>query len=213
MKNKTYFVSGIDTNVGKTIVTGIIAKEFMNQGVNIITQKMIQTGNVGYSEDIEAHRQLMGMEMTDADKSLLTAPCIRSYPCSPHLAARLDNEPIDINKIDEATKKLEEEYELVLLEGAGGIMVPITEDYLTIDFVAERDYPIILVTSGKLGSLNHTLLTLEAIKSRNLKLHSLIYNRYPAVDETIESDSLIFLQNWLTRHFSGSEFRVIENQK
>ncbi len=213
MKNKTYFVSGIDTNVGKTIVTGIIAKEYMDQGVNIITQKMIQTGNVGYSEDIEAHRQIMGMEMTEADKALLTAPCIRSYPCSPHLAARLDNEPIDLSKIDEATKKLEEIYDLVLLEGAGGIMVPITEDYLTIDFVADRDYPIILVTSGKLGSLNHTLLTLEAIERRNLKLHSLIYNRYPAVDEIIESDSLVFLQNWLTRHFPDSEFRVIESQK
>ncbi len=210
MKHTTYFITGIDTNVGKTIVTGILAKELLDAGEKVITQKMIQTGNIGYSEDIEKHREIMQIPLTEADKSMLTAPCIRSYPCSPHLAAAIDNQPIDVDAIRQATKTLESQYDIVLLEGAGGIMVPITHDMLTIDYVAQENYPILLVTSGILGSLNHTLLTLHAIKERNLELHTLFYNRYPSADATIEEDSIVFLQRWLAKHFPKAQFRIIE---
>ena len=210
MKHTTYFITGIDTNVGKTIVTGILAKELLNTGKKVITQKMIQTGNIGYSEDIEKHREIMEIPMTEADKCLLTAPCIRSYPCSPHLAAAIDKQPIDLQSIRQATQTLASQYDIVLLEGAGGIMVPITHDLLTIDYIAQENYPILLVTSGILGSLNHTLLTLHAIKERNLELHTLLYNRYPSSDTIIEEDSICFLKQWLSKHFPEAHFRIIE---
>lgn len=69
-----------------------------------------------------------------------------------------------------------ERFEIVLLEGAGGLMVPLTTSLLTIDYVAQHQFPVILVTSGRLGSINHTLLSLEALKSRGLKLKALVYN-------------------------------------
>ncbi len=210
MKQNIYFISGIDTDAGKSYVTGFLARQYMNEGVNVITQKLIQTGNVGYSEDIDLHRKLMDMGMTEADKAGLTMPQIFSYPASPHLAARLDGKSIDFDKIDEATRELSEQFDVVLLEGAGGLMVPLTEDLLTIDYVKERDYPVILVTSGKLGSINHTLLSLEAIKARGLKLHAVAYNLYPTVvDKTIQNDTMMFIQKYLEKHFPDTEFIVV----
>lgn len=210
MKQNIYFISGIDTDAGKSYVTGFLARQYMNEGVNVITQKLIQTGNVGYSEDIDLHRKLMDMGMTEADKAGLTMPQIFSYPASPHLAARLDGKSIDFDKIDEATRELSEQFDVVLLEGAGGLMVPLTEDLLTIDYVKERDYPVILVTSGKLGSINHTLLSLEAIKARGLKLHAVAYNLYPTVvDKTIQNDTMMFIQKYLEKHFPDTEFVVV----
>lgn len=209
MNTKTYFISGIDTNIGKSFVTGAIAKELRKGGIQVITQKMIQTGNSGYSEDIEIHRKIMNIPMTEDDISFLTAPCIRSYPCSPHLAAAIDNKPIDIDLIYQATCQLEKKYDIVLLEGAGGLMVPITENYLTIDYICEHNYPLIFVTSGKLGSLNHTLLNLEAIKTRKIPLYKLVYNLYPEADPIIEKDSLLFLKKLLKRDFPNTELQII----
>ena len=89
MKDNVFFVSGIDTNVGKSYATGYLAKTWNEQGVRTITQKFIQTGNVGMSEDIELHRKIMGTGLLPEDESGLTMPEIFTYPCSPHLAAEI----------------------------------------------------------------------------------------------------------------------------
>ena len=146
MKDNVFFVSGIDTNVGKSYATGYLAKTWNGQGVRTITQKFIQTGNVGMSEDIELHRKIMGTGLLPEDESGLTMPEIFTYPCSPHLAAEIDHRPIDFDKIEKATRQLSETYDAVLLEGAGGLMVPLTRDLLTIDYVAQKNYPLIFVT-------------------------------------------------------------------
>ena len=207
-----YFISGIDTNIGKSYATGYLAKKLSEQGVSVITQKMIQTGNINVSEDIELHRKIMNIPFTEADHQKLTAPFIFSHPCSPHLAAKLDNRKIDLTHILQATEQLQKLYDVVLLEGAGGLMVPITETYLTIDYLQEHQYPLIFVTSGKLGSLNHTLLNFEIIKSRNLKLEKVIYNLYPQTDSIIEEDSLNFIQRRVELDFPGTEFEILEKQ-
>lgn len=207
MQRQVLFVSGIDTNIGKSYATALLKLLYTQRGIRAITQKMIQTGNIDRSEDIELHRRLLGDGWLPADESGATAPVIFSYPASPHLAARLDQREIDLDVIDKATERLlgEYGYELVLLEGAGGLMVPIREDYLTIDFVKERNYPIALVTSGRLGSINHTLLSLEVCKSRGIEVVYLIYNRYPRVDDLIEQDTLSYLEGYLAKHFPNTE--------
>ena len=169
MKQNVYFVSGIDTDAGKSYATGFLAREWNKNGQRTITQKFIQTGNIGHSEDIDLHRRIMGIPFTEEDKEGLTMPEIFSYPASPHLASQLDNRPIDFGKIKRATEELSERYDFVLLEGAGGLMVPLTTELLTIDYIAQENYPLIFVTSGKLGSINHTLLSLEARSMRTAK--------------------------------------------
>ncbi|WP_289825909.1 dethiobiotin synthase, partial [uncultured Duncaniella sp.] len=101
--SKAYFVSGIDTDAGKTYVTGYIARHLMDTGKRVITQKFIQTGNVGFSEDIELHRRIMGTGMLPEDIDHTTAPVIFSYPASAQLAARIDGKEIDLDVIDRAT--------------------------------------------------------------------------------------------------------------
>ena len=205
MTGSVYFISGIDTGICKTYTTGYLAKLWNAQGKKTITQKLIQTGNVDISEDIEQHREIMGMGWFPEDESKLTMPEIFSYPASPHLATKIDGREIDFQKIENATAQLTEKYEVVLLEGAGGLMVPLTTELLTIDYVAEKKLPVILVTSGRLGSINHTILSLEAVKSRGLELYALAYNlKDESQDELISKDTADYLKAYLAKHFPNS---------
>lgn len=207
-----YFITGIDTNIGKSIATGWLAARLIEQGLNVITQKMIQTGDSGISEDIEMHRKLMNTPFTEEDRDGTTCPIVLSYPASPHLAAKIDRVEIEISLIETSTECLSERYDVVLLEGAGGAMVPLTDNLLTIDYVAERGYPAILVTSGRLGSINHTILTIEALLNRKVELHSIIYNRYPQCDSVIEEDTLEYIKSYLSRVSPKTQMVVMEAQ-
>ena len=202
MSAPVYFISGIDTGIGKTYTTGYLAKLWNEQGQKTITQKLIQTGNTDISEDIEQHREIMGMGWFPEDQSKLTMPEIFTYPASPHLATQIDGREIDFQKIADATQQLAEKYDLVLLEGAGGLMVPLTTDLLTIDYIAEKKFPVILVSSGRLGSINHTLLSLEALKIRGLELYALAYNlNDESQDALISQDTAGYLKAYLAQHF------------
>lgn len=210
MESKIYFISGIDTDAGKSYCTAWLARELARSGQRVITQKFIQTGNTGHSEDIDLHRRLTSTGYLPEDREGLTMPEIFSYPCSPHLAARIDRRPIDFAKIERATLELARRYDTVLVEGAGGLMVPLTEDYLTIDYIAEKRYPLVFVTSGKLGSINHTLLSLEAIARRGIVLDTVMYNLYPTEkDKTIQQDTMRFIQDYLSKHFPETKFRKV----
>lgn len=207
MNKNIFFVSGIDTGIGKTYVTGYLAKLWTEQGQKVITQKLVQTGNIDISEDIEKHREIMGQGWFEEDYNKLTMPEIFSYPASPHLATQLDGREISFQKIEDATKQLAEKYDVVLLEGAGGLMVPLTADLLTIDYLVEKQHPIILVTSGRLGSINHTLLSLEAMKHRGLELYALAYNlNAESEDELISKDTSSYLQSYLSKHFPHAKW-------
>ncbi|MCL7724630.1 dethiobiotin synthase [Actinobacillus pleuropneumoniae] len=209
---KIIFVSGIDTDIGKTIATGFYAKRLMEQGYSVITQKMIQTGCEGISSDILQHRQMQNLPLTEEDKEGITCPYLFRYPCSPHLAAEMENITIDTHKIAEASRLLAEKYDYVLLEGAGGLAVPYDNRHTTLDYIAEQQLPLILVTSGRLGSINHTLLSLMACQQKQIPLVSLIYNSYPPTDEIIQQSTLNYLREYIERNFPEAEFLVMDKQ-
>ena len=207
------FISGIDTDIGKTYATGLLAKALMHQGVNVITQKLVQTGvainldsgEIGIADDIIIHRQLMNLPLQPCDLNFTTCPYRYEKPASPHLSAKLAGQTLNPELITKATQQLQQSYDVVLLEGAGGLLVPITEQLLILDYIAAQGYPIILVTSGRLGSINHTLLSLEAIKARGLSVHSIIYNHIhddaAQTDVEIANSTIDFLQNYLAQHY------------
>lgn len=211
--SKVYFVSGIDTDAGKTYVTGYIARQLMERGKRVITQKFIQTGNQEWSEDIEVHRRIMGTGMLPEDLDHTTAPVIFSYPASAQLAARIDGREIDLDIIDRATERLASLYDIVLVEGAGGLAVPITDTFMAIDYVASRHLPVILVTNGVLGSINHTVLSLEAIRSRDIELAAVLYNEHFDRDATIAADTRGFIERYVTRNFPEARFEIIPSVK
>ena len=205
-----YFVSGIDTDIGKTVATGMLAKQLLQQGKSVITQKPVQTGCQDIAEDIAVHRKIMGIPMQEADKQKLTMPEIFSYPASPHLAARLGGRALDLDKIRTTTQELATQYEIVLVEGAGGLMVPLTENLLTIDYIQQQDYPVILVTSGRLGSINHTLLSFTALKQYGISLYSLIFNHiHDSKDETVAGDTLEYLKGRLKDEFPEAKWQEL----
>lgn len=204
------FISGIDTDVGKTIATGVLAKQLMDQGFSVITQKMIQTGCENIAEDLLVHRKIQGIDLLPEDKTGLTCPYLFRYPCSPHLAAKMEHREIDPKIIAKSTALLAANYDYVLLEGAGGLMVPYNEQETTLDYIAAQGYPLVLVTSGKLGSINHTLLSLHACRAAGVALQTLIFNAYPSYDPIISAETQAYLQQYLTTHFPHSRFERLD---
>lgn len=206
MTKKTFMVTAIDTDAGKTIVTGQIARYLKSTGLNVITQKIAQTGCKGLSDDICKHRQIMGEALNGFDMDSTTCPYVFEIPASPHLAAKLANTPIDLARIKQATATLESNYDVVVLEGVGGLMVPLTPSVTLIDYIADNQLPVVLVATSKLGSINHTLLSLEALKHRKIELIALIYNRCFDSNELIANDSALIFRRYINEHFPNASF-------
>ena len=122
------FITGIDTGVGKTIASGLLAKQIMKQGKSVITFKLVQTGCAGISEDIIKHREIMEMPLTAEDISSLTCPYVFTHPCSPHLAADIEEKNIDESLLVKTIAELEKKYDFIIIEGAGGLFVPLNKN-------------------------------------------------------------------------------------
>lgn len=218
-----HFITGIGTDIGKTHATGMLALALMQLSTTgtspkkpVITQKLIQTGhqknprqkNGMLSPDILRHRNLSQMPITHADSIGLTAPYVFAAAASPHLAARLEQKTIRADRVARASHQLSACYQVVLLEGVGGIMTPLTDQMTTLDYIQTYDLPITLVVQGYLGSLNHTLLSLEAIKSRNLTLHCVLYNKHTPKNTPafIADDNKRYIKTHLLHHFPRTAF-------
>ncbi len=203
---KALFITGIGTDVGKSYATGWLAKEIAATGKSVITQKLIQTGNRDVSEDIEIHRRIMGIPMQSVDLCRVTAPIILSYPASPHLAAKIDGIELDYGVASAATDTLLNKYDHVLIEGAGGLMVPLKERYLTIDYITGHKLPTVVVTNGRLGSISDTLLTLSALAAAGADVFAVIYNPYFDKDKTIADETLGYLAAYVQEKYPDTLF-------
>lgn len=182
-------VVGIDTAIGKTYATGLLGRYLKQQGRSVITAKIAQTGVEERSEDILLHRQLMGLPWLSEDNEGLTCPYVFPFPASPHLSAALANQTIDLTKLKNAFSELEKKFETVLLEGVGGLMVPLINNITTLDFIAEQQMDTILVSTSKLGSINHTLLSMEALEARSVPVKGILYNLFAPAPKLIMEDS------------------------
>ncbi|MGI6395132.1 MAG: dethiobiotin synthase [bacterium] len=203
------FVTGIDTDIGKSVVTGMAAKHFILNNKTTTTMKLVQTGCAGIAEDILIHRKIMGKTLDEFDNNGVTAPFVFSFPASPHLAAELEKKEVDIAHIDKSLKKLSENFEVVVIEGAGGIYVPLTRDFTTLDFVSERAIPTVVVSSPKLGSINHTMMTLEILKSRGVPIAAIVYNLHPDEKKEIVSDSINVIKHFSKKIGIESPFHTL----
>ena len=188
--HRTIAVGGIDTDVGKSYVTGLLARYLLQQGRKVTTLKLVQTGCRATSDDIRLHRQLMGQPLTDFDRDATTCPYVFPVPASPRLAARMAGTTIETTVLDRAMATLQAHYDWLLVEGAGGLLVPLNADLLLLDYFAVHHLPLILVTSPRLGSINHTRLSLEAIKARHIPLIGLVYNLFGDHPREIVQDTL-----------------------
>jgi dethiobiotin synthetase len=130
----------------------------------------------------------------------MTCSYLFKHPASPHLAADLEKKKIDPGFIQEHTVELKKRFDLVLIEGAGGLQVPLNREVTILDYIEKYQIPVVLVSSSKLGSINHTLLSLDALKQRNLDLKGVVYNTYPESDPYISADSIKVIADYLRQN-------------
>lgn len=198
------FITGTDTEVGKTIVTGLLADFLLKKGTTVITQKWLQTGS-GQTSDVETHLKLMNKSKASVEKDLpLIQPYSFAMPASPHLAAAQENIEICPDKIRNSFTQLKNHFDFVIVEGIGGALVPYSDKALVIDIAQQLDLPVIIVAKNKLGAINHTLLTIEAVKARNMKILGIIFNQCENENPIILKDNINVIESISTQTVLGT---------
>ncbi len=174
---KGLFISGTDTGVGKTFVTSGILTALRRMGMNVCPMKPVETGcrlrkGVLVPGDVLKLLKSSGLnEGIDA-----VNPYRFSAPLSPLAAAEVEGSAVRKGRIISVYNKLCKKYDRVLIEGAGGLMVPISKRYLMVDLVKDMGVPLVIVARRGLGTINHTLLSVEAARSRGIEVKGVILN-------------------------------------
>ncbi len=178
------FVAGTDTGVGKTLVTGLLAHYFIGRGKSVVTQKWIATGG---AHDIKVHSEIAGL--TDMERRDHIVPYSFKLAASPHLAARCERKTINTGKIKKSFAALSKLYDLVIVEGTGGLLVPVGGKGLLIDIVKDLAIPTLLVARNRIGAINHTLLSIEALKARRIPIIGIVFNNLSKTKKVILDDN------------------------
>jgi dethiobiotin synthetase len=188
--NRQLFITATDTGVGKTLVSGLLLGYLLNRKIKAGYQKWAATGVVKKVEDLDRVRQLAGFPDPVAAPLDLVVPYRLLFAASPHLSAEMAGREIEPSVITRASEKLGEKSEILLVEGVGGLLVPLTRTLLLADLVARLKIPTLLVARTGLGTLNHTLLSLEALRRREIPVLGVLCTDGPEEDETIAADNL-----------------------
>ena len=181
------FITGTDTEVGKTFVTLLLARYFIDQGLDVGVMKPIACGPMQ-----ENDARFLKKHLKLRDPLELINPIRLKHALAPYTAAQLVQKKIELNKIFFAFNRLSKSHDLVLVEGIGGALVPITRRYHVADLARDLALPTIIVARAGLGTLNHTLSTIEVLKNRRINILGIILNGYKGRDlsEKTNADDL-----------------------
>lgn len=187
-KPPAIFITGIDTGVGKTLFTAALARNLANRGLQVGVMKPLETG-LKETSSIGEDAALLQWAASSEDNEELISPCRLELAASPHQAAKDSGSQIDVDTIIRAFQKLQKGKDIVLVEGAGGLMVPIVGGYLMADLVRDLSLPLLIITHPELGTLNHTLLTTFAARTMELPVTGLVINRMPQKPDKIATEA------------------------
>ncbi|HEU5104564.1 MAG TPA: dethiobiotin synthase [Solirubrobacterales bacterium] len=180
------FVTGTGTEVGKSVVAATIARTLVAEGKRVAVFKPAVTG---LDEGVETDYELLCRAANSSQSDEEIAPYRYGPPASPHLAAALAGEEIDPERLREAAARAAEGAEAIVCEGVGGLLVPLSPDYLVRDLAADLGYPVVVVAAPGLGTINHTLLTVEAARAAGLEVTAVVLNPWPGKPTEIERDN------------------------
>lgn len=174
---QAFFIAGTDTGVGKTYIACKLIQQYIAQGKKVVGMKPVAAGcdlinGEWVNEDV---LQLEAASNVKAPRELVNPYCFKE-PIAPHIAAEIAGKCIEIAVIKRAFDALSELADIVIVEGAGGLLVPLNDVDSMADLAIQLNIPIILVVGIKLGCINHTLLTAEAIETRNINLAGWVAN-------------------------------------
>lgn len=181
LREKGAFIAGTDTGIGKTVVTRLLTDFLISRGIDTVSQKWVETGarpNPAYGK-YSAQR-----------------PYVFKFASSPHLASRLEKITISASKIKRAFKALSEMRDFVVVEGTGGVLVPIHGKAFLLDAAKELRLPVMLICGNKLGAINHALLSIEALRKRKITVTGLIFNDMPRQNYLILRDNVKIIRKF-----------------
>ncbi|MCX7733343.1 MAG: dethiobiotin synthase [bacterium] len=193
---KSVFVTGVSTGVGKTYFSYLFLKKLGQMGMKTLYFKPVETGG----DQPEDYTICSGVA------SYSHQPIYHfKNPLSPHLAAKMERRKINIHKIKEAVRKMRErkDIDLIVIEGAGGILVPLTEKYLYRDLISDLKIPIVVIASSYLGVINHSLLTIEAARKKGIQIKGFILNFIREPENIAEQTNSQALRRLLGKLYLG----------
>lgn len=173
------FITGTDTDIGKTVISAGLAGALKDKGYSVGVMKPLQSGSgikngMPYSPDAE----VMIRAVDSSDEMELICPVMLKEALAPGVAAELEGVSIDLEQIKSAYIELEKRHDVVIVEGAGGIGVPVKDTFLISDLIKYLDIPAIIVARAGLGTINHTFLTIEYARQCGISLIGVIINNY-----------------------------------
>jgi len=188
MAAQGFFITGTDTGVGKTVVTACLLSLYRKHQLNVGVMKPIETGvDPECSSSANSDAKFL-MEVSQCSDPLShVCPVRLKTAASPYQAAKIENRSIDIDQIIENFRLLADKYENLLVEGIGGLLVPLQSNYLVCDLIRDLGLPLLVVSHNALGTLNHTLLTLRVAQQEGIAVRGVILNRMePGDNDEIE---------------------------
>lgn len=179
------FVTGTDTGVGKTVVAAGLALVLRERGMRVGVMKPVATGCTGEGKCLISEDAVYLFEAAENEYPPLTSPLRFRNSLSPNVASVIEKKEIPIEKLIKAYRELQNHYDFLIVEGIGGLLVPLTKEYYVANLIHEFALPIVIVSRGGIGTINHTLLTVDAAVIRGLEVRGIIFNRMPRVNLTM----------------------------
>ena len=190
---KAYFITGTDTGVGKTVITAGLAGSMRKLGVNVGVMKPIATGIPQKTGFKSLDVTIIADASATKDSEDLINPVFLPIPTSPYDATKLLSLPVDMPLILAKFTKLLSAYDVLLVEGIGGIMTPITKNFFVADMIKAMGIETIIVTRATLGTLNHTMMTYNMCKDYDIKVKGLIINNFDEKGTAAEKNAPVTL--------------------
>lgn len=200
---KGVFITGTDTEVGKTIVTAGLVSLLIDDGLDVGVMKPIETGCPKKNGRL-VPRDAAFLKAVSGSKDGLSLinPYRFSKPLAPLVAAEIDRKKVKLQRISSAYRKIRKRHDIIFVEGAGGLLAPLTGKLTNLDLILKLALPIIVVVGSKLGAVNHTLLTLNWAKENGIKIIGLVINQ-PNLNPSPRKNLAEKTNPILIRSFSG----------
>ncbi len=182
------FITGTDTEIGKTTIAAGLAWLLSKNNIKVAVMKPFATSTRIYSKMYKSHdTAILAKAANIKESDLILNPVFFPVPASPLMAADLMSSHVDLNSVIEKFSFLKKKYQFTVVEGIGGIMVPVTTRVTVAEIIKKMNIPTIIVSRSKLGSINHTILTINACKENKIPILGIIFNQMPKESNIVES--------------------------
>jgi len=186
MMERGFFISATDTSVGKTVVSAAIIRALTIMGFKTAGMKPIETGCLKSGEMLQSSDGAFLKKLTVMDEKInIVSPYLFELPVSPYVASYKEKKEIRLGVILKAYDALLKKYDAIVVEGAGGLYVPIHKDYFMADLAREMELPLVIVARPGLGTINHSLLTISYARSKGVEIAGILFNYISQPEDSV----------------------------